>query len=68
MEGGCLQASLRTLNIGDGLSKDVLLSLLVLEAREDLLLNGADELLLLGLALLSFVADPAVESSLNLAC
>lgn len=46
--------------------KNLLLGLLVLQAVEDLLLNRADELLLLALALLSLVADPAVESGLDL--
>lgn len=59
-------ASPLTLNLCNGAGKDVLLNLGVLKVSHDLVDDGADELGLLRLASLGFVADPRVEGGLDL--
>ena len=61
------QAEIRTLNLGNSASKDVLLRLLVAEALEHRVDDALDEISLLALLGLLLEANPAVEDGLDLA-
>lgn len=60
------QITRRTLDLGNGTGKDLLLRLLVVEVLEHVLDDGLDEVGLLALLRLLLEADPAVEDGLDL--